>query len=273
MRFATFLLIILLTACVDRIEFELGAGSSPVVVHGFISDEPGPYTVEVSRAVESDDKLNVRKWISVKRMILSDSEGASEQLTEVQTGIYKTSPGGIQGKVGNAYTLRVEMFDGKFYESVPDTLLPAGEMEDVYFNFKEQKVAGATEYGFDIFFNSSAGNSDRLRYIWKLVATYQVTTNPEQHVKKVGEGFAPDPRPCSGYVVGSDGTLQQVGPCECCTCWVSQFDGLPIVSDLLIKEGSYKDVKIGHVPLDTWLLQHKVHAEVRQQSLGRTAYA
>lgn len=41
--------ILLLAACVDRIEFDdIKPANFPLVVDGFISDKPGPYTVKLS---------------------------------------------------------------------------------------------------------------------------------------------------------------------------------------------------------------------------------
>lgn len=274
MRFTSFISILLLAGCVDRIEFDIGISESPVVVTGFISDEPGPYTVEVSKAIESDSKTRIRDRISVKRMILSDSEGLSEQLTEITTGIYKTSANGIRGKIGNAYSLTVEFLDGRIFQSTPDTLVEGGRMDSVYFDFREDRLEGETRYGFDIFFDSSTGDHTTFRYLWKLIVTFQVDTNPELHTRRSGESQIPDPRPCSGFVVGTDGNLEEVGPCECCTCWISRVDALPIVSDnQLVQAGAFRSVKAGFVPVEEWIFQNKVHAMVRQQSLSPAAYA
>ncbi|HEY5826396.1 MAG TPA: hypothetical protein VIT44_18630, partial [Cyclobacteriaceae bacterium] len=59
------LLICSLAACVDRINIEVGDGASPVVVQGYISDQPGPYRIEVTKAIEIDSKLEVKNRISV----------------------------------------------------------------------------------------------------------------------------------------------------------------------------------------------------------------
>lgn len=273
MRATTFILILVSAGCVDRINFDLGPASSPLVVNGYITDEPGPYTVEVSRAIESDDRQSVKNRISVKRIILLDNQGFSEQLMEISTGIYQTSPQGIRGKVGNAYSLKIEFLDGSTFESYPDTLYPGGNLENVYFNFKEEIIESGSKYGFDIYFDATSGNSGNDRFLWKLISTYQIETNPELHTRPSGEARVPDPRPCSGFVVSTDGTLQQTGPCECCTCWISQVNALPVVSDnYLVEDGKFKSIKIGYIPVDSWVFQNKISARVRQQSLSQNAY-
>ncbi|MFZ6013847.1 MAG: DUF4249 family protein [Bacteroidota bacterium] len=266
-------LILFFAACVDRINFDVGAGASPVVVNGYISDQPGPYRVEILKAIEIDSKLSIKSRISVKRVMISDNTGYSEDLTQIIQGVYETAPNGIRGQVGRSYQLLVEFLDGRIYETKPDTLMPPGQMDSIYFNFKSEKLAEETKYGFDIFFNSHAGTSDSYRFLWKFIGTYQIETNPELYSVPCGESRCPQPLPCSGYVLGRAGELIKNGPCECCTCWVSLADDMPVISDnQFVQSGQFNGVKAGYVPLDSWVFQNKVHAEVRQQSLSPQAF-
>src|SRR6478736_7600766 len=154
-QFISVLLICSLAACVDRINMEVGEGTSPIVVQGYISDQPGPYRIIVSKAIEIDSKLEVSNRISVRKLSIFDNHGTSEDLFEIEQGIYETRADGIRGKVGNAYTMRVELLDGRIYESIPDTIKASTGMKNTYFNFKSEVVNDATQYGFDIFFNAS----------------------------------------------------------------------------------------------------------------------
>jgi hypothetical protein len=275
LKLSSLLLILLCWACIDRITFETDTPTTfAVVIDGYISDEPGPYTINVSKAFDLESKLSIKTPINVKRMVISDNVGNTEELTKIVDGEYQTSPLGIQGVIGRAYTLEVELLDGRKYISKPDTMYSSGQVDDVYFQYKTEADAnGATTYGFDVLFNSSAGNSENYYYMWKFVGTFQVETNPELFTEPCGESRCPKPLPCSAYSF-VDGGLQEVRPCTCCTCWTSIFNNEPIISDnQLVNEGKFLGVKASYVPINQWTFMYKVHAEVRQMSLSPNAFA
>ena len=261
-------------ACVDRITFDTGTLSTyPVVIDGFISDKPGPYTIQVTKAYDIESKLSTKAPISLKSLTISDNVGTSEVMTQVSQGVYKTSATGIKGTIGRAYKIRIELLDGRIYESIPDTLHSAGTVDKVYFEFKaELNTASTYQYGFDVFFNSSAGNKDSYHFLWKFTGTFQSSTNPELHDDPCGQGRCPKPPPCSGYIY-TQGSLQKVSPCSCCTCWYNIYNTDPIVSDgQFIEGGIFKGVKADYVPINEWTFMYKVHAQVDQMSLSSQAF-
>jgi len=262
-------------ACVDRIAFDIDEPSVyPVTIDGFISDQPGPYTIELTRSFDIESKTSFKTQVSAKRVEILDDQGFKEVLTQIKQGVYQTDPAGIQGKVGRSYRVRIELLDGKIYESIPETLQASGDIESVYFDYNESKDSnGANTYGFDVLFDSNAGGNDAYYFLWKFVGTFQAETNPELYEETCGESRCPKPRPCSGYIVGSTGSLEQVSECECCTCWYNIQNDVPIVSDnQFVEGGEFKSVKAGYVPINQWTFMHKVHAEVQQRSLSRRAF-
>jgi hypothetical protein len=273
-NFSIYSLLLISWACVDRISFDVGIPSSfPIVIDGHISDEPGPYTIKISKTFDIESKQSIRTPISVRKLILSDDLGTSEQLVAIADGEYQTDPLGIRGTVGRTYTLEVELLDGRIFRSIPDPLLPAGNVDSVYHQFEERKNKdGASEYGFNVMFNSSSGNQDNYYFLWKFVGTFQVETNPELYSVRCGESRCPAPLPCSSYVV-SGGGLQWVKPCECCTCWAKIFNPEPIVSDnQTVANGRFLNVNATYLPITQWTFLHKVHAEVQQFSLSPQAF-
>ncbi len=271
------ILIILATAaCVDRIEFNTGEeGDYSIVVNGFISDQPGPYEVNITKSFDIQSKLTVKTPISVKSLVISDNTGTREKLSSVAQGVYRTSTNGIQGIVGRAYKLNVELLDGRVYESIPDTLTSSGTVDSVYYQQITYKNGeGITKPGFDIYFNSSLGSNDNFHYLWKFKGTYQIETNPELYDTLCVEARCPKPKPCSGYRTDGTGELLQIGPCECCTCWVNFFNDKIIISDNeFIEADQFTGIKAALVPINQWTFMHKVHAEVQQYSLSSRAFA
>jgi len=225
--------------------------------------------------------------ISAERVVISDDQGSSEVLSEVEAGIYQTDTSGIHGAVGNVYTLRIEFSDGRTYESKPDTLFPSGKVDSVYFVFKDEKTAeGASNYGFDVLFIPRAGSESNYHFLWKFTGTFQADTNPEFGINEpCGDITCAGCNRCnyrplcsgirniSGFPDLPRASFIRIGPCECCTCWYNFFNTEPMLSeDQLVKDGRFSTQKAMYVPLGAWTFKHKVHAKVSQMSLSRQAF-
>jgi len=262
-------------SCVDRISIDIPQGAAVLVVDGLITNEPGPYTVQLTRASPLDADLNFRKFVSAKSVTIFDNLGNSEVLKEVELGIYKTNPNGIRGVVGGEYHIRVEGRDGKIFESIPERIKPVGQIDKVYYELvSTQPLDGPTESGYNIYMDSQGlPDSDNLLR-WKFSATYLVKTFPELHVVPIGEGFRADPLPCSSFALNGGAVLQVPGKsCDCCTCWVTQYEDKPQISDnQFVSGGNFKRIKLGYVPINNLYFHDKVMIDVRQLSLSRTAF-
>jgi hypothetical protein len=129
------------------------------------------------------------------------------------------------------------------------------------------------EYGFDLYFDSQADENTNFQFMWKLVMTYEISTNPEAYVVPCNGGPCATPLLCSGYGIGDKGELTYVSPCECCHCWIELRNDLPILSDgELVKNGVFKNIKAGRLPVTGRTMQYKTHVEVQQFSLSLTAF-
>ena len=262
-------------ACVDRINIDVGATPYfPIVIDGLISDQPGPYKILVTKAFDIQSKYSLKVPLSVKRMVMSDNVGTSEVLAETSQGVYQTNPSGIRGTVGRVYKLRIELLDGRIYETKPDTLFAAGTIDSVYHAFKEVKNDTLITYGFDILFNSTSASGNKFNFMWKFVGTFQSDTNPELYDTLCIEARCPKPLRCSAYVAHQgSGELVYQKPCECCTCWYNFFNIEPLISsNQFVQNGSFIGLRAVYVPVTQWTFMYKVHAEVRQLSLSRQAF-
>ena len=147
------ILIVLTTACVDRITIKVPVLPSALfTVDGLITDEPGPYTIQLTSAIRVDGGLTRGgEAISVKKITLYDDIGNEEILSEITQGTYQTKPDGIRGKIGREYHIRIEANDGTIYESLPDKMNPVGEVDTIYHRFQSfQPTNSPTEYGYRI---------------------------------------------------------------------------------------------------------------------------
>ena len=281
-------LILFASACLDRIYIDVGdIAVNTIAVNGHITNEPGPYQVAINMAFDIESKESLRHPVSAERVVISDNTGASEVLTEASAGIYVTKADGIRGTVGRTYSLRIELQDGRVYESVPDTLLEAGKIDNLYSEFtEEQTPENVTLYGFDVKFTPSIVTENRYHLMWKFTGTFQSDTNPEfKEDEPCGEITCQgcnrcNYRPlCSGIrnmspLPGIDRAIfVRIGPCECCTCWYDFFNTQILLSDdLFVQEGKFSTQTAMHIPLEAWTFQHRVYAKVTQFTLSRKAF-
>jgi hypothetical protein len=280
-------LILSTTACIDRIDLDIGNPSTEVTIVGYISDQPGPYEVRVTNVFDIDSKQSTKVGLRVKLIELSDNVGNKEELSYQGDGIYLTSANGMQGIPGGVYKLKIEFFDGRVYESIPDTILSTGIVDSVYHTYREEmNPAGVPSYGYDIYFNASKGLSPSSRFLWKATSTYQVDTNPELNRRKCDSPpppcsspnqncGCPAPLPCSGYVLrpGTNTELDYIKPCECCSCWVNIYNSVPILSDgQYVQNGQYFSVMANYVPITKYTFMYKVRNEISQFSLTNNSY-
>lgn len=273
---------IALSACVDKINFNIPPAQSLMVVEGMISDAPGPYTVSVLRSLSLAADSSFRDPIEKAKIILYDDEGNMEVLSESSPGVYVTG-GVIQGRVGHGYYIKIETQDGKTFKSEPDYIHPVGEIEQIRYQYEARTaVVNTAEVKTDVFniYVDAFGGSEPSGYVrWRFSGTYKVETHPELHATVTQEGppySYKSPYACSGYIVEAalgGGYIRQVGECTCCTCWVSQFESIPTLSDgQLVSNNRYQNVKVGEVPINGLTFTEKYMVQVDQMSMTGEAF-
>ncbi|MBT8219340.1 MAG: DUF4249 domain-containing protein, partial [Bacteroidia bacterium] len=185
------------------------------------------------------------------------------------------------GQVGNSYHIRLETADGKIYESEPDMLNPTGDISDITFEYEaritEENFVEVPADVFNIYIDGNAGPLQESFTRWKFKGTYKVFTYPELYERRISV-YRPfkDPWPCSGYIVvgaPNGGRLEQVADCECCECWVNDFEPSPQLSDnQLVRSGDFRSIKVGEAPINSSTFYDKYLVEVEQMSMSRTAF-
>ena len=228
------LAVICCAGCIDKIILDVPYPDGyPVVIDGFISTENKKHLIRVSSSFDIESHSSFRTPLSVGSITLRDNHGLSVSLTEKGIGDYYTPY--MEGIVGNVYTLRVELTDGRVYESYPDTLYPSGYIEKIYSAFRSEKINQQSSYSFDVYFDAITYGSHH-NLVWK----YDVF-------------FLAD--------------------IPCCTCISRLTKSLPVVSqDQTVSHNRFESVKIVRIPLDGWAFQKGVYADVFQQSVSRRAY-
>ncbi len=160
-----------LVACQEPIDLGISDLNSFLVVDGLITDQPGPYTVSLSVS----SPLNVREFQSVEGATVEIEEegGQVELLKEFNTGVYSTSEGGIQGRAGQQYRLRIRLPEGQEYESEWVSLKPAPPIEEVYFRLEQrERIDTRLERGAQIYLSTRDPSQSTRFYRWEWEATF-----------------------------------------------------------------------------------------------------
>jgi len=279
LRIKWFIVFSALTACVDKIYFNVPPAEAFTVVEGMISDAPGPYTVKISKSLSIVADSSFRDPIEKAKIKLYDDEGNTEDLVEASPGVYVTG-GVIQGKVGHGYSIIIETEDGRIIRSDPDTINPVGEIDQIKYQYVAKTFH--ENYGdvdanvFNIYVDGNTGPGANNYVRWRFTGTYQVDTHPELH-RTFSEGYwYATPFPCSGYTVLpalGGGNLTKISDCTCCTCWITQFESVPNISDgQFINNNEYKNVMVAEVPINGLTFSDKYMVEVEQMSLTENAF-
>ena len=142
-RFRTLLMLLfqlgLLFSCVTEYQPGTINPDPALIVEGSITDQPGPYTVRLSRTAEYSSKsLNLLE--TGARVVIADTLGNQETLVE-KGGLYSTKPNGIQGVAGRKYTLTIQTKDGTIYESDPELLKASSPIDRLYYEYRYDPTA------------------------------------------------------------------------------------------------------------------------------------
>ena len=232
---------------IERVDYEIpDSYSNDLVVDGLITNEPGPYVVNISQVIKIDATSPLGIPVDVKRITIYDDSGTSEVLSHIRTGTYQTDPDGIRGEIGRTYYIRVELMDGGVFESIPDKMDLVGGVDSIYYDFESyQPTNGPTEYLYRIYTDAHQAEGGNNLIRWKLHGTYVVETLPQfTHCPTPPCIWCPTP--CSGYA-WVNGELHEgyainhvtnepeyvIGlTCTCCRCWVTPPEAKPKVNDL-----------------------------------------
>ncbi|KAA9345658.1 DUF4249 domain-containing protein [Adhaeribacter soli] len=117
--------VMLLSSCEKVLDIDLKEAEPRVIIEANVSDQPGPYSVIITRSVSFNETNNF-PTVNGAEVILSDNAGNSETLTETAPGVYKTA--GFQGVPGRNYFLKIKA-NGQEYDAVSSMPQPIAIQE------------------------------------------------------------------------------------------------------------------------------------------------
>ncbi|AKQ46379.1 hypothetical protein TH63_13315 [Rufibacter radiotolerans] len=256
------LLCFLLWGCVDPVDLKPTQTVKYLAVQGLITDEPGPYTVNVRMTVPYGRPTGIKEeGLRGAQVVITDERGAHEVLREHGLGIFKTSPTGMRGRVGGVYTLSVTLKDGRNYQSTAEVLAPVAPIEELELDFQRKPVFDQgpepiANQRFEAFVRTKDPGNAKNFYRWEWKAIYEVSTQPWDYEEVPPRGSFPIPKPK-----------------KCCqTCWVYDTTNLMVVGEDRLFNGNTFRKPVGIVPLTGETINVRLRVEAVQYSLSETGY-
>jgi hypothetical protein len=149
--------LIVAASCQKVIDIDLNSKDPVVVIEANITDQPGPYTVSVTKTVNFSN-TNDFPAVSGATVVISDDLGNTETLVESTAGNYQTSL--LQGAPGRTYSLSVTA-EGKTY-TAQSTMPAAIELDSLVAELSS--AFGGRAYVIPLF-TDPAGQGNRYRAI------------------------------------------------------------------------------------------------------------
>ncbi len=176
MRIKTWVILIIsivLLKCEEPINLNLDEGIDLLVVDGLITDQPGPYTIKLTRTsvFGTQDQGPFEKDAIIT---ILDDAGNSEILKQGEQGEYQTDESGIRGVIGNSYWLTIKTADGEEYQSIPDLLKAVPKVDSIYAEFTEEPQLDFDGHRF--FIDLSDPPDDKNYYRWSWESVTPITT-------------------------------------------------------------------------------------------------
>ncbi|MFV0266304.1 MAG: DUF4249 domain-containing protein [Draconibacterium sp.] len=167
------LLVILIVGCKEEFLLKFDTDEKILVVEGDITNFEGPYSVRLSTTLPVNQPLRVP--LENCTVTISDNTGQHEVLSETEPGVYETLKGGIQGIVGNEYSLSVVTPEGKRYETDFEKMEEPVEIDSVFaeLTYKESLDYPFGLPGYQFYVNTKPGEKEDNYFLWKLTESFQ----------------------------------------------------------------------------------------------------
>jgi hypothetical protein len=168
-------MLFLANSCVEEYWPELSTEANQMlVVDGKISNFSGPYTVKLSYSSSINQEVDNPTTSALVSLV--DNLGNTENLVEISPGNYSSSTGGMQGIIGRSYKIKIQLSNGKKYESDFEELKQVVEVENLAVEESVQLADNdleSNQEGYQFYINSKLASSAKTFFYWEIEETYE----------------------------------------------------------------------------------------------------
>jgi len=188
----SFILVILsliTTSCTETFYPEYEDNISVLVVDGKITNGIGSCEVRLFRTVKFTDDFDLSPEQDAT-VILHNDKGKSEILTENEPGIYTNSSLIIKGEVGSSYWIEIETLSGDTFESIPEIMPSAYEINLIYGEgLKSKNIYNLDRDALQLYFDTKNIDNTSTHLRWQYRESYE-WHSPYSNPKKVSQNPA-----------------------------------------------------------------------------------
>jgi hypothetical protein len=258
-----YILLLFTLSCIDPYKVEIPEGEQLLTVEGFITNEPGPHLIRLTRSDTYGSVFEgLIRPVTEAKVALRDSEGNVTFLSEeVERGSYFT-PAGFQVQVGRSYILQIELLNGKTYSSLPEIANSVPQIDSLSYEsvrtFTNDRLND--NVGTQIYAHFKDPSDQTNFYYWRsgpgdyvLVANPELYTLPPTHPTNPR---GPAPKDC----------------CEICfTKENSRIQSFAIAADEGFNGLSQK-IPVAYIQDDGLRFKRTYRTEILQMAVSREAY-
>lgn len=171
--------LLLITGCITPFVPEIDESEELLVVQGLITDQPGPYTVKLSKSVPLGN-VNTENPFTGCSVFIDDDLGHHYPLYESEPGIYMSNPETFCGEIGRTYILQVSGTDQTgnsiSYKSEPEVMRPVPPIDSIYYQKKTIQPTdpyGSISEGCQIYLNTRDQGGLCKYYRWDYSETWE----------------------------------------------------------------------------------------------------
>ncbi len=243
-------LVLIMPSCIKEYWPDLkGASDNLLVVDGKITNEPGPYTVKLSRS----SPIQNPGFIPVENATVTiiDAVGVQEVLHESSNGIYQTTVNGIHGIIGHKYKLIITTQQNETYESDFEELLAPVGVASIDYKEETQIVDNGSDIGqkgYQFYLTTDMAPDKKNYYYWELEETFEYHSAYQILFYFNGIFVPPD----EAHPLGLQRTLN---PDTLFACWKTgnlkerftystQYLSVPLVEDLPLHFVPFSDERV-----------------------------
>ncbi|SDK85876.1 protein of unknown function [Catalinimonas alkaloidigena] len=240
--------LLLLGGCIDEVPLRVRNVQPILVVEGLITNEPPPYTVQLTYTGNfvSSTLFPEALYVTGAQVRIFDDQGDTTTLKPVleAQGVYRTTDPTFVGQIGRRYAVDLVLADGRHYVSQPELLRAVAPIDSLSAEFTE--VVNFDEdhpYGYQLFAHAQDPAETEDYYRWTL------------------QGYSR--RESTGRPLGFAGVC-------CNSCWVPFYErGINVLSDAAFNGNRIDHYYVGYVP---YYVPGLHFVEVSQYSLTREAF-
>jgi hypothetical protein len=180
-NYISFLLsFLIISGCITQFVPETDEDPNLLVVEGLITNQPGAYTIKLSRSMPLGKKITL-KPLKGCTVTIKDDMGHTYTAKESSTsGTYLTTPGSFQGVVGREFTLHINTNNSTTthysYGSLPMKMKAVPPIDSIFYEkvvIKESDEHSSARDGSQVFLNTIDPQGLCKFYRWDYTETWK----------------------------------------------------------------------------------------------------